>query len=320
MATVGVAPVGGPLQVRGAPEEETLDVRHATNPAESSRYSTEERRAAYLVTDLFPPDTVRAVYSHADRVVVAGTGPVPGEPVLLPAFDPLRSAYFLERRELGVVNIGGPGLVQVDGAEYALENKDCLYVGRGAREVVFASAQPAEAAADSAYPPAAVADSAYPAPAARFYLVSTAAHTAYPTKLVPHADAAGVTLGSAETSNDRTLYKYVHADGVRSCQLVLGVTVLQKGSMWNTMPCHTHDRRTEVYMYFDLDPDHRIVHLMGRPDETRNIIVANEQAVISPSWSVHCGVGTSNYAFVWAMAGENQAFDDMDLVAIPAMR
>lgn len=230
--------------------------------------------------------------------MVAGVAPV--SPVRLETFGPLRSEYFCERRELGVVNVGGPGTVRVDGAEHELAHRDCLYVGRGARDVVFGS-QDAEHGA-------------------RFYLVSTPAHAAHPTRLARLEGTEGVRLGGAEGSNDRTIYKYIHAGGIRSCQLVLGVTVLEPGSMWNTMPCHTHDRRTEVYLYFGLPAEHRVVHLMGRPDETRNIIVADGQAVISPSWSVHTGFGTASYAFVWAMGGENQAFDDMDQVAIPELR
>jgi len=276
-----------------------LEIRHATHPDQLPGLDTDGLRAHYLIEELFPPGEVRAVYSHHDRTVIGGVSP--RTPVALPAFDPLRSEHFCERRELGIVNVGGPGLARVDGTEYELAHRDCLYVGRGARDIVFESSDP-------------------DTDPARLYLMSTPAHAEHPTRLARHKDTAGVRLGAAEGSNDRTIYKYIHADGIRSCQLVLGVTVLEPGSMWNTMPCHTHDRRTEAYLYFDLPPEHRIVHLMGRPDQTRNIIVANEQAVISPSWSVHFGFGTAGYAFVWAMAGENQAFDDMDHVAIPELR
>ncbi|MEV4116613.1 5-dehydro-4-deoxy-D-glucuronate isomerase [Nonomuraea sp. NPDC049695] len=268
-----------------------MDVRHATGPDQIRHFGTAELRARYLVENLFGPE-VDGVYTHQDRMVVAGVKP-PGK-ARLPVFDPLRSAYFLERRELGVVNIGGAGVVEVDGQAYELDTKDCLYIGRGAREVTFEGGT--------------------------FYLVSAPAHTALPTAHARLKDAEPVRLGSPDGSNERTIYKYVHRDGIRSCQLVLGVTVLEPGSMWNTMPCHTHDRRTEVYLYFDLPPDQRVFHLMGRPDETRNLVVAGGQAVISPSWSVHCGFGTSSYAFVWAMAGEDQAFDDMDHVAVTEMR
>jgi 4-deoxy-L-threo-5-hexosulose-uronate ketol-isomerase len=270
-----------------------MEIRHATHPTQVGGFTTADLRAHYLVEDLFPADRVRLVYSHQDRTVVGGVEP--DSPVRPDPPDPLRSDYFCERREAGVVNVGGPGSVSVDGTDHDLAHGDCLYIGRGAREVVFG-------------------------PGGCFYLVSAPAHTEFPTTLSRLADVAGTRLGGAEGSNDRTIYKHIHADGVRSCQLVLGVTMLEPGSMWNTMPCHTHDRRTEIYLYFDLPEDHRVVHLMGRPDETRNIIVADRQAVISPSWSVHCGFGTANYAFVWAMAGENQAFDDMDHVAIPSLR
>ncbi|WP_030435511.1 5-dehydro-4-deoxy-D-glucuronate isomerase [Actinoplanes subtropicus] len=270
-----------------------MEIRHATHPSQIGGFATADLRANYLVDDLFPTDRVRLVYSHQDRTVIGGVAPA--APITLPAPDALRSAYFCERRELGVVNVGEPAPVTVDGTAYDLAHGDCLYVGRGAESVVFG-------------------------PGGCFYLISATAHASCPTVLSPLAAVAGTRLGGVEGANDRTIYKHIHADGVASNQLVLGVTVLEPGSMWNTMPCHTHDRRTEVYLYFDLPAEHRVVHLMGRPDETRNIIVANRQAVISPSWSVHCGFGTANYAFVWAMTGENQAFDDMDHVAIPSLR
>jgi 4-deoxy-L-threo-5-hexosulose-uronate ketol-isomerase len=270
-----------------------MEIRHATHPSQIRDLDTERLRAHYLVRELFPSDHVRTVYSHQDRMIIGGVAP--RDAVSLPAFDPLRSAYFCERRELGVVNVGAAGTVTVDGDEYVLEHGDCLYVGRGRRDVVFAGD-------------------------GRFYLVSTPAHAAHPTALSRLADVPGTRLGGAEGSNDRTIYKHIHQDGVRSCQLVLGVTVLEPGSMWNTMPCHTHDRRTEVYLYFDLPVGHRVVHLMGPPHETRDIILADQEAVISPSWSVHCGFGTASYAFVWAMGGENQAFDDMDPVPIEEVR
>ncbi|MET7622056.1 5-dehydro-4-deoxy-D-glucuronate isomerase [Streptomyces sp. NPDC005408] len=276
-----------------------MEIRHATHPDQIRHFGTEELRAHYLVEDLFPAGQVRAVYSHHDRMVVAGTSPAPGEPVPLPTFDALRSEYFLERRELGVVALGAPGTVQVDGEKHQLGDKDALYVGRGAREVVFSSDGPEPA---------------------RFYLVSTAAHTTCPTRIARFADSKGTALGARESSNERTIHRLIHEDGIRSCELVLGVTVLEPGSMWNTLPCHTHDRRTEVYLYTGLPENERVVHLLGRPDETRNLIVADGQAVISPSWSVHFGFGTRSYAFVWAMGGENQAYTDMEPVAVPDLR
>lgn len=272
-----------------------MQIRYSSGPAEVRQFTTAELREHFLVEDLFQPDQVNAVYTHHDRVVVAGALPVAGQPLPLPTFDPLRSEFFLQRREAGVINVGGAAPVEVDGTVYALDHAECLYIGRGARDVVF-------------HHPGS------------YYLISSTAHETHPTRHAGPADADITRLGSSEGSNDRTIHRYIHASGIQSCQLVMGVTVLEPGSMWNTMPCHTHDRRTEIYLYFDLDADHRVVHLMGRPDETRNLIVANEQAVISPSWSVHCGFGTRRYAFVWAMAGENQAFDDMDHVAITEMR
>jgi 4-deoxy-L-threo-5-hexosulose-uronate ketol-isomerase len=271
-----------------------MEVRHATSPDEVPGMSTERLRRRFLVEDLFADGELRLVYGHEDRIVIGGAAPGGAGPLELPSPDQLRAEYFLERRELGVVNVGGPGRVTVDGTAYDLDAKECLYAGRGARSVAFEGGP--------------------------FYLVSTPAHTTYPTVKATLADAEPTRLGGLEGSNDRTINKYIHAKGIQSCELVLGVTVLELGSMWNTMPCHTHERRTEVYFYFDLPEDHRVVHLMGRPDETRNLIVADRQAVISPCWSVHCGFGTRNYAFVWAMGGENQAYDDMEQVAIGDMR
>ncbi len=266
-----------------------MDSRHATAPDQLASMDTEQLRRRFLVEDLFVPGEVRLTYAHEDRIVVGGSA---GR-TQLPCPDELRSEFFLERRELGVVNVGDPGTVTVDGVRYELAGREVLYVGRGAREVHLDG---------------------------RFYLVSTPAHTSHPTVKATLDDAEPVQLGSLEGSNERTIYKFIHVKGIQSCQLVLGVTVLAPGSMWNTMPCHTHERRTEVYFYFDLPPDDRVVHLMGRPDATRNLIVAPEQAVISPRWSVHCGFGTRSYAFVWAMGGENQAYEDVEPVAIGDLR
>lgn len=277
-----------------------MEIRHPTHPDELYRLSTEELRSHYVVEDLFAAGEVTAVYSHTDRMVIGGVRPAPGTAVNLPTFDPLRAEFFLQRRELGIVNVGGHGTVVAGGEAYDLDHAECLYVGKGTREVTFL-------APDGGPPPA-------------FYLVSASAHETHPTRKAGTGDVEVTELGSAEGANIRTIRRYIHAGGIRSSQLVLGVTTLAPGSLWNTMPCHTHDRRTEVYLYFDLDPEHRIIHLMGRPDATRNLVLANEQAVIAPSWSVHCGVGTRNYSFVWAMAGENQAFEDMDHVAITALR
>lgn len=267
----------------------------ATSPGEVDGFATEQLRDRFLVEGLIAPGRVELAYSHHDRLVIGGVRPGT-RPVALPTPAELRSEFFLERRELGVVNIGGPGTVSVDGRPFELNTKECLYAGRGVREVTFAGEGSA------------------------FYLVSTQAHTSCQTRKATLAEAEPVRLGSRDESNERTIYKYIHMDGIQSCELVLGVTVLEPGSMWNTMPCHVHDRRTEVYLYFDLAADDRVVHLMGRPDATRNLIVAGDQAVISPPWSVHCGFGTRSYAFVWAMGGENQAYQDVEVVATRDLR
>ncbi|MEU9829973.1 5-dehydro-4-deoxy-D-glucuronate isomerase [Streptosporangium sp. NPDC048047] len=270
-----------------------MEVRHATAPDQIPGATTEWLRRRFLAEQLFVPGEVRLVHSHHDRLVVGGAMPGDG-PLELPCPDGLRAGYFLERRELGVVNVGEAGTVTVDGTPYGLAAKECLYAGMGTREVTFEGGP--------------------------FYLVSTPAHAAFPTAKATLEDAEPVRLGAPEGSNERTIHKYIHAKGIQSCQLVLGVTVLAPGSMWNTMPCHTHERRTEVYLYFDLPADQRVIHLMGRPDETRNLVVADRQAVISPPWSVHCGFGTHSYSFVWAMGGENQAYEDVEQVAIGEMR
>lgn len=277
-----------------------MDVRHATHPSQIRGFDTAALRDSYLVDGLFVDDTVSAVYTHEDRVVLVGVKPV-SAPVALPTFPEIRSGHFFEHREAGVVNVGGAGIATVDGTEYAMAAGACLYIGRGATDVTF------ESAASAADP-------------ARFYLFSAPAHTSYPTVLTEPGGGTVRELGDPLTSNRRTLNQYIHENGVRSCQVVMGVTKLHPGSMWNTLPAHTHDRRTECYLYFDLPDEARVVHLMGQPDETRHLVVANEQAVIAPSWSVHSGVGSASYSFVWAMAGENQSFDDMDGFTIATMR
>ena len=248
--------------------------------------------------DLFTPGEVRAVYTHHDRVVLVGIAPT-DEPLALEGFPEIRSEEFFEHREAGIVNVGGDGTVKVDGTTYELAHGACLYIGRGASTVTFSSG----AAAD-----------------ARFYVFSAPAHASHPTTLVGPGEGNVRELGDPLTSNRRTLNQYIHEGGVQSCQVVMGVTTLHPGSMWNTMPAHTHDRRTECYLYFDLPEEARVIHLLGRPDETRHMTVADQQAVISPSWSVHSGVGTSAYSFVWAMAGENKSFDDMDTFPVSEMR
>lgn len=268
-----------------------MEVRYGADSVRLSRMTTEEIRGAFLLDRLFTPGAIDLVYCDVDRAIVGSA--VPGKSALaLAAADQLRAAYFAERREIGVLNVGEAGSVAVDGKGYPLGHKDCLYIGRGSREILFSSADPS-------------------APAA-FYLLSYPAHMPYPTVPAYRADAAAVHLGSVEACNRRTINKTIHPDGIKSCQLVMGFTELEPGSVWNTMPPHTHERRMEIYLYFDMAPDSRVFHLMGQPRETRHIVVADRQAIFSPSWSIHSGVGTGPYTFCWGMGGENQAFDDMD--------
>ncbi len=264
-----------------------------------SRMTTEELRETFLLEDLFRPGQVQTVYVDLDRTVIGSAVPL-DQPLALENYDELKAAYFTERRELGVFNIGGKGKVQVGSQHYKLEALDCLYIGRGNEHVSFAS--------DDAKCPA------------EFYLLSYLAHSIYPNQLSKASALERTELGSPETSNRRTIRKHIHLKGTRSCQLVMGFTELSVGSVWNTMPAHTHMRRSEVYFYFNLPPDGRVVHLMGPPDETRHLIVADRQVVISPGWSIHAGAGTSSYTFCWGMGGENQAYDDMDPVKIADLR
>lgn len=272
-----------------------MQQRHASSPLETAAMTTEQRRRHFLLEQLFAPGRVELVYTHYDRMIVGGV--VPGAAALsLPCPAPLKADYFLQRRELGILNIGGAGTVTVDGTVYELSHQDCLYVGRGSRDVQFAGSQ------------------------ARFYLLSAPAHHPYPTTRRTQAEATPVEMGALETANRRIIYKYIYAEGIPSCQLVMGLTQLQAGSVWNTMPAHTHDRRMEAYLYFNLPPGQRVLHLMGEPQETRPLWVSNEQAIISPPWSVHTGCGTSAYCFIWGMAGENQEYTDMDAVGIDDLR
>lgn len=274
-----------------------MQQRYATSPAQVPGMSTRDLRETYLVDEVFAPGEIRLTYTHHDRIVLGGVTPG-GKPLPLPGYPEIRSDYFLEHREAGVVNVGAPGTVTADGEKYEVATGACLYLGRGIRDIVFADADHT--------------DSGDTAPGAQFYLFSAPAHTACPAALANPGEGTVRELGDQLTSNRRTLIQYIHEGGIRSCQVVMGVTRLHPGSMWNTMPAHTHDRRTECYLYFDLPADARVVHLLGEREETRHLVVADRQAVISPSWSLHAGVGTAPYSFVWAMAGENQAFDDMD--------
>jgi 4-deoxy-L-threo-5-hexosulose-uronate ketol-isomerase len=277
-----------------------METRYASHPNEVKSFETSRLRDEFLIESLFAADELTLVYTHVDRFIVGGVLPI-GTTIKLEADKKeMGSEYFLERREIGIINVGGKGTITVDGAAYAMEPKDCLYVGLGAQEVLFSSE-------DQSAP-------------ARFYLNSTPAHHAYPTVKVAISEASPNHLGSITNSNERTIYRYIHTGGVKSCQLVMGMTLLKPGNMWNTMPCHTHNRRSEIYFYFDMPEDGTVFHLMGEPQETRHLVVRNEQAIISPSWSIHSGVGTSSYTFIWGMAGENQTFEDMDAVAMKDLK
>ena len=271
----------------------------AIDPVRAKSMNTAELREAFLLENLFRPEEISLVYSENDRAVIGSAVPQQ-EKLALGATKELAANYFAERREIGVLNIGSAGRVIVDAQTFELANRDMLYIGRGAKEIIFNSENPS-------------------APAA-FFLMSFPAHQTYPTRVARFSEAATVRLGAPENANQRTIYKYIHPGGIQSCQLVMGFTQLHNGSIWNTMPPHTHARRMEVYLYFDLPENACMFHFMGQPEETRHLVVANQQAVISPSWSIHCGAATSAYAFCWAMGGENQAFEDMDGVRMEQLR
>ena len=288
---------------------EKMEIRTAVSPKDVKYYTTDRLREEFLIQNLFIPGELKMVYSHIDRIITGSV--VPLSPITLTSGDELRAEYFLQRREMGIINIGGTGTVTVDGKEYKLSNKDGMYVGMGAKDIIFSSS-------DDKNP-------------AKFYINSTPAHTSYPTVLIRAEgeaengvviikDCNKVELGSLEASNHRTICKYILPGQVESCQLVMGMTRLEPGSVWNTMPGHTHDRRMEVYLYFDIQVDAFVMHYMGEPTETRHIVIRNEEAVISPSWSIHSGCGTRAYTFIWGMAGENQDFDDMDPVAMKDLK
>lgn len=277
----------------------TMEIRFAIGKNETKHLGTDGLRENFLVQDLFLAGQIKLVYSHHDRVIIGGVMPA-ADQVALPNPAELRAGYFLERRELGIINLGGSGSISADGIDYPLDKLECLYLGKGVKEVSFKSTDAQEPA--------------------KFYILSAPAHQSYPTSKFTREDASPVALGDASTSNKRTVYKYIHNDGIRSCQLVMGLTVLEPGSVWNSVPPHTHTRRMEVYLYFDLDAAHRLFHFMGEPQETRHIVMASDEAVISPPWSMHFGCGTSNYAFVWGMAGENLDYTDMDPAPIPTLK
>jgi 4-deoxy-L-threo-5-hexosulose-uronate ketol-isomerase len=276
-----------------------MKIRYAISPNEAKQLDTEQLRENFLVQNLMQNDQVNLVYSHCDRVIIGGVKPV-NKIIELPNHPELRADYFLERREIGIINIGGAGMVVADGEEFAINKLDCVYLGKGTKYVQLKSADKSEPAI--------------------FYLLSAPAHHTYPNKLMVKEKATPVELGASETSNKRTVYKYIHLDGIKSCQLVMGLTVLENGSVWNSVPPHTHTRRMEVYFYFEVPEQHRVFHFMGTPEQTRHIIMANHEAVISPPWSTHLGCGTSNYGFIWGMAGENLDYTDMDAAPIASLK
>lgn len=288
-----------------------MELRTAASPRDVKHYTTQRLREEFLIEELFVLGEMRLVYSHIDRIITGAVVPVSTVPIALTAGEELKAEYFLQRRELGVINIGGKGKITIDGREYMVDKKEGMYIGMGAKDVIFESM-------DDSNP-------------AKFYLNSAPAHMTYPTVLIkPEGqkeegtviikDSNKVELGSLEQSNHRTICKYILPGQVESCQLEMGMTKLEPGSVWNTMPCHTHDRRMEVYLYFDMPEDAIVMHYMGEPTETRHLVIRNEQAVISPSWSIHSGGGTQAYTFIWGMVGENQDFDDMDSVAMTDLK
>ena len=274
-----------------------MDIRYSCSPNDVKRYTTEELRKEFLITNLYTPDKVTAIYSHVDRMVTVGIMPVSKKLAIDDGIDVwanFGTHYFLERREAGVFNLGGSGTIEADGKVYELGYKDCLYLTKGTEKVFFSS--------NDANNPA------------KFYMVSAPAHTSYETRLIKIADAAKKPLGEVATSNKRVINQFIHPAVLKTCQLSMGLTELDTGSVWNTMPAHTHERRMEIYTYFEIPEGNIVFHFMGQGQETRHIVMKNFDAVISPSWSIHAGAGTSNYSFIWAMGGENQEFDDMDTI------
>ena len=280
-----------------------METRYSCNQRDFKRYTTEEMRNEFLIENLYKENEVIVVYSHVDRMVIMGCMPTTETVPIDKGIDIWKSfgtSYFLERREIGIFNIGGAGSIKADGVKYKLGYKDCLYITKGTKEVVFQSEEASNPA--------------------KFYMVSAPAHCSYQTQLIQVADAAKKPLGAMETANKRVINQFIHPEVLPTCQLSMGMTVLEPGSVWNTMPVHTHERRMEVYMYFEMPDENVVFHMMGEGKETRHLVMQNEQAVISPSWSIHAGVGTSNYIFIWAMGGENQAFDDMDAIPTTELR
>ncbi|WP_235985866.1 5-dehydro-4-deoxy-D-glucuronate isomerase [Mucilaginibacter segetis] len=276
-----------------------MKIIHSVHPEDFKTYDTQKIRSRFLIDELVQPNTINCTYTHYDRMIVGVANPT-DKTLELENYANLRADYFLERREMGIINVSGDGLITVDGKSFQLKKLDCLYIGKGARSVKFSSINASDPAV--------------------FYLLSTPAHTGYPVVLMTNSEAAKVKAGTTSASNVRVINKYIHAEGIQSCQLVMGLTTLQNGSVWNTMPAHTHDRRMEVYFYFDVPEGQRVFHYMGEGQETRHILMNNYDAVVSPPWSIHAGSGTSSYNFVWGMAGENLDYTDMDVLSITDIR
>ncbi len=273
--------------------------KYAISPAEAMLMNTDALRDNFLLTGIAKADECTLVYTHYDRMIVGGVMPVNSKVEL--RNDPeLRAEYFLERREIGIINVAGKGTVKAGEESFSLSKLDCVYLSKGTASVSFSSEKPGEPA--------------------MFFILSCPAHHTFKNRLMKKEEASPVNLGTVETANERTIYKYIHKDGIESCQLVMGLTVLKNGSVWNTMPAHTHDRRMEAYFYFDVKDEHRVFQMMGQPQQTRHLLVANYEAIVSPPWSIHAGCGTSNYSFMWGMAGENKDFTDMDAVSISDIR
>jgi 4-deoxy-L-threo-5-hexosulose-uronate ketol-isomerase len=276
-----------------------LKILHSVHPEDFKAYQTERIRDQFLLSNLVQPDTINCVYTHYDRMIVGAASPVT-KTLELENYPNLRADYFLQRREIGIINIAGDGEVIADGQTFTVKKLDCLYIGKGVKSVSFKSNDPASPAI--------------------FYLLSCPAHAVYPTTLMTNEGAAKVNAGHSSTANQRTINKYIHAEGIQSCQLVMGLTILATGSVWNTLPSHVHDRRMEAYFYFDVTPGSRIFHYMGEGQQTRHILVDNNEAVVSPPWSIHSGSGTASYSFIWGMAGENLDYTDMDPLPVEDIR
>lgn len=278
---------------------QNMETRYTHSPEDIRHYSTEQLRKEFLVEKIFAPGEINLTYTHNDRLIFGGVTPTE-EYLSINLSKELGVSYFLERREMGVINIGGPGSIVIDGIEEEMKKQDGYYIGKETKEVLFKSVDPHNPA--------------------KFYISSAPAHFKYPNVRISIDQIKPMETGEPLTLNKRKIYQYIHPNVCESCQLQMGYTILEPGSSWNTMPCHTHERRMEAYVYFDMQEDTRVFHLMGKPDETKHLVVANEQAIISPSWSIHSGVGTSNYTFIWAMCGENITYDDMDMVPMNQLK